>query len=289
MGNTTTVDEEGRWEVRFVDPLVVCARELRGPERAGMVWDEVPPVPFVESLEERVPGAFLVHRLMSEGECKRWIDLSEELGYEDAPLRNMDSTHTRDDYNKAIRNAKRVVLKAPEAYLLPLEHRLAPHRPAQVRLGPALWRPHPSRPLHRTLRFNRYDDGHYFRPHLDAGFAGAPGERTVFTFVLYLNEGFQGGETVFFPGNRRRLHLPPVEGAELRVVPRTGSALVFFQDGEKNFLHEGATVLGDVPKYILRSDLRYVRVPDELEKEEEESVVDSILNAGKAVLDSVMG
>ena len=59
--------------------------------------------------------------------------------------------------------------------------------------------------------------------------------------LLYLSDGFVGGDTLFNDLN-------------LRVIPRTGMALLF----EHLILHEGCAVLGGT-KYVLRSDVMYRR------------------------------
>lgn len=64
--------------------------------------------------------------------------------------------------------------------------------------------------------------------------------------MIYLNEGFEGGETNFYSdGNRFRFG----------VRPRTGSALLFVH----NLFHEGARVVSG-RKYVMRSDVMYRQV-----------------------------
>ena len=59
--------------------------------------------------------------------------------------------------------------------------------------------------------------------------------------MVYLNEGFAGGETRF-------------HDYEVDVVPRTGMALLF----QHRVLHEGCVVTTGT-KYVLRSDVMYRR------------------------------
>jgi len=68
--------------------------------------------------------------------------------------------------------------------------------------------------LNERFRFYRYEPGQYFAPHLDQPFERENGERSEFTFLMYLNDDFAGGHTVF--------HHP-----RLDVHPEAGSALVF--------------------------------------------------------------
>lgn len=47
------------------------------------------------------------------------------------------------------------------------------------------------------LQVLRYQAGEEYRPHLDALPGVAPGQQRVLTFIIYLNEGYEGGETDF--------------------------------------------------------------------------------------------
>ncbi len=86
-------------------------------------------------------------------------------------------------------------------------------------------------------------------------------EKTLMTFILYLSEGFEGGETVFFPGGRQNYWTKPDPKLECKVKPKIGTALIFFQCGEFSPLHEGAPHISPgMYKYILRSDLAYTRL-----------------------------
>lgn len=58
-------------------------------------------------------------------------------------------------------------------------------------------------------------------------------------FLIYLNEGCLGGETLFRQGN-------------LKVSPKMGSAILF----EHQLWHQGAEVESGV-KFVLRSDVVY--------------------------------
>jgi hypothetical protein len=67
--------------------------------------------------------------------------------------------------------------------------------------------------------------------------------------MVYLNGECDGGETVIhFQGDG--LTFP--DGAQLRVKPERGKALVFYH----YLLHEGAPVLAG-RKYVLRTDVMY--------------------------------
>ena len=85
--------------------------------------------------------------------------------------------------------------------------------------------------------------------------------------LLYLNDEFEGGETVLYPGSHASE--TPEEGIpRIAVKPVAGSALCFgqsFKFGRSSVehpydavLHEGVPVAGAGPrKYVLRSDITF--------------------------------
>ncbi len=93
--------------------------------------------------------------------------------------------------------------------------------------------------LKPRMRIYRYEVGQGFGLHHDQSYSGADGQRSQLTFMLYLNSGFEGGQTEF-----------PDHG--ITVVPKTGSVLVF----QHMVLHEGAQVSAGT-KYVLRTDVLF--------------------------------
>jgi hypothetical protein len=59
-------------------------------------------------------------------------------------------------------------------------------------------------PLNKRWRFNKYEKDQFFKPHYDAGYIYSKNEQTILTFIMYLNDGFDGGETTFYPGNLKQ-------------------------------------------------------------------------------------
>jgi hypothetical protein len=145
------------------------------------------------------------------------------------------------------------------------------------------------RGLNARCRFYRYQPNSRdtFRPHRDdsspgAGFLAGSGDRvlrwdafggsraSLLSFLLYLNDDFDGGETTFFP---------PAGGADaaadevVSVRPRQGSVLCFPQTlklsdrdavSDLSPLHEGSPVREHRsdgspprPKHVMRSDVLY--------------------------------
>ncbi|MFT3765239.1 MAG: 2OG-Fe(II) oxygenase [Minicystis sp.] len=93
--------------------------------------------------------------------------------------------------------------------------------------------------VHVPVRVYRYSPGQHFGLHQDQSYFRGDGARSLLTFMVYLNEDFEGGETEF-PEQERT------------IVPRTGEALFF----QHMLLHAGARVLRGT-KLVLRSDVLY--------------------------------
>lgn len=99
--------------------------------------------------------------------------------------------------------------------------------------------------LNERFRYYRYDRGERFNWHLDGAYVRGPFERSMLTLMIYLNEGFSGGETKFAETHR---HI----SSALSVTPRTGTVLIF----PHRLLHTGAEVTAG-RKYVMRTDVMY--------------------------------
>jgi len=91
--------------------------------------------------------------------------------------------------------------------------------------------------LNEQFRFYKYEAGQRFKKHIDGRFKRNEQEESRITFMIYLNEEFEGGETVF---------------EHLSIKPVTGMALCFIHEQK----HEGSPIVSGT-KYALRSDVMY--------------------------------
>jgi hypothetical protein len=183
-----------------------------------------------------VPGdlVFTIEGFLTPEECAQHIATSESGGYDAAPITTSQGPMMRPD----IRNNARVIVDDVDlaAALFP---RLAPHLPARIEGATPIG-------INERFRFYRYDPGQTFAWHTDGYYARPNGERSQLTFMVYLNDGYAGGETNFslrYPG-------------EVSVVPKAGMALLFVH----HLMHEGAR-LREGRKYVLRSDVMYTQPP----------------------------
>ena len=91
--------------------------------------------------------------------------------------------------------------------------------------------------INERLRFYRYDPAQLFEWHRDGYFERANRERSRTTFMIYLNDDFEGGQTSF-------------DGCAIE--PQQGMALFF----DHQLLHKGEPVTSG-RKYVLRTDVMF--------------------------------
>ncbi len=185
--------------------------------------------PYVEgdSLDHSKPLAFMLDSVLTPAECASLIDRIETLGPAAAPITTSAGFVMRPD----IRNNERVMFD-DVALAKDVFDRIAATVPAPLC---------DMQPVGANERFRcyRYLPGQRFAPHYDGAFERNETERSLLTLIVYLNEGFDGGETGFLD-------------FDVTAVPRTGSALLF----QHHMLHEGVSVRAGT-KYVLRSDVMY--------------------------------
>lgn len=179
-----------------------------------------------DSLDHSGPIAFTLDGVLTADECAATIARIDELGPEPAPITTAAGFVMRPD----IRNNTRVIID---------DHALA--RILFDRVAAAVPRLCGMTPVGANERFRcyRYAPGQKFAAHFDGAFVRDDRERSLLTFMVYLNEGFGGGTTAFLD-------------FDVAVAPRTGRALLF----QHRVLHEGCEVTSGV-KYVLRSDVMY--------------------------------
>jgi predicted 2-oxoglutarate/Fe(II)-dependent dioxygenase YbiX len=93
--------------------------------------------------------------------------------------------------------------------------------------------------LFTPLRLYRYAEGQHFGLHQDQSYVRDDACRSLLTFMVYLNEDFEGGTTSF-------------PDRPLEITPAAGKALLF----QHAILHAGGRVTRGT-KLVLRSDVLY--------------------------------
>ena len=180
--------------------------------------------------------AFTLDNVLSGAECEELIKETEDRGYEMALINTGGGNQ---DLRTDIRNSKRCIIDSQDRAGFIWE-RIKSH-------VPQTWKSRPVVGLNERLRFLKYSPGEYFKPHRDGSYRRPDGTETSFiTIQLYLNEGFEGGNTTFmssFNGSSK---------GDVGVIPKIGRILVFQHD----LLHEGSLLVGGT-KYTMRTDVMY--------------------------------
>ena len=185
---------------------------------------------LTQELDTRNPLVVTVDDLLSPAECAELIARIEAAGPTAAPITTNSGFVMRPD----IRNNTRVMFD-DLALARTLFDRVSPHVPERLEGEWSLCG------ANERLRCYRYEAGQYFAPHFDGSFVRSFGERSLLTFMVYLNECEAGGHTGLID-------------LGLEIFPRAGRALLF----NHHLLHEGARVHRGI-KYAVRSDLMYRR------------------------------
>lgn len=176
-------------------------------------------------LNNLTPNIFTIDNFWTQKECIDFISKSEKMGYEPATV----ETEKGHIVVETIRNNNRVIYK--DLFLADkLWQQLRPFAPSNIGNSYAVG-------LNELFRFYKYEIGQEFKKHRDQSFIRNDIEASYYTFMIYLNDDYQGGETTF---------------NNITVQPKQGTALLFFHDLE----HEGSSVKKGV-KYVLRTDIMY--------------------------------
>jgi hypothetical protein len=174
--------------------------------------------------------------LFSAAECAALVEGSARREWLPATVNSADGRVVE----AQLRDSSTAVLRDPPL-AAELYRRVRPHVPARMTTElPSQGRVEMEvTGVHLPLRVYRYEPGQHFGLHQDQSYFGPHGEKSLLTFMVYLNEGFGGGETDF------------PEQHEI-IAPRTGTALLF----QHMLLHAGRRVTTGT-KLVLRSDVLY--------------------------------
>lgn len=162
---------------------------------------------------------------LSREECEVLIDMSEQISYQEAEV----SLSSGAQMMKGLRNNYRVV-HTDTALTAKFWQALKEHCPSEIE-------DHDAVGLNEQFRFYKYESAQRFKRHIDGRFKRNETEESRITFMIYLNDGFEGGETAF---------------DTVTIQPKAGDALCFIHE----LKHEGCPVTSGI-KYALRSDIMY--------------------------------
>ncbi|KAL6355482.1 hypothetical protein LRP88_11075 [Fusarium phalaenopsidis] len=199
-----------------------------------------------------VPGLRVATNVLYPDECKAIIRAGEHVKFlADAPLREDG------DISILAHNFYWVV---DETFHDTLWSRISPFVPASLNGRLA-------RGINRRFRVYRYVPGAEYRCHIDGAwppsgiakddtyiYDNSPAENkqsSLLTFLIYLNEEFEGGETTYFipAAHEGTLNAYPIR-------PVMGGAAIFPHGDTSALLHEGTGVRKGA-KYVIRTEIEY--------------------------------
>ncbi|GIL75923.1 hypothetical protein Vretimale_5604 [Volvox reticuliferus] len=227
-----------------------------------------------------VPGAFVLVGVLSRLECAQIVACAEEMGYTVDPdytfsaaaraaaagsglSASASSAARSGGAGLGERGAAGCVWLADETLQGPLYDRVAHLLPQHLCGGDLAG-------INARWRLYRYDKGAVYRPHVDGAWPGsgikdgryefdAYGDRwSRLTFLVYLNDDFEGGATTFYT--------PAQQGSGCcleahSVRPVAGNILVFpHGDTQGSLVHEGSAVTRG-SKYVIRTEVLYKLAP----------------------------
>lgn len=171
------------------------------------------------------PFLYLIEDFFSEQECNDLIFWSEQKGYEEAKVQ----VYGKEIMVKGVRNNSRVTFIDVDLANRIWE-KFKPYAIEEFGNSSAIG-------LNEFFRFYRYEKDQYFKKHIDGSYVRGIGEASCFTFMIYLNDDFEGGETTF---------------ENHTILPKKGTALIFHHPMK----HAGEEIRSGV-KYALRTDVMY--------------------------------
>ena len=171
----------------------------------------------------------VIDKLLTEEYCNEIIKTGEDIGFTKPKIKTPDGEMVRED----IRNNGSVMIDSEEL-AEELFNKFKDQLPETLDGG---WK---LKGLNEQLKIYKYDVGQQFKMHKDVSYIRNENEKSFLTMLIYLNEGYVGGETYFLDGP---------------ITPETGKCLVF----QQNALHAGMIITEGI-KYAIRTDVMYERV-----------------------------
>jgi hypothetical protein len=190
---------------------------------------------------------FILKNVLTERECEEWIAAAEAQrffanGEQELFAGNRKRATIMDD------GMSDLVWQKLKPYLQPREHDADAHwmydfkGPGHARSGTYV----PYR-VSDLLRFSKYSPGGCFWNHTDTTYVRDEDFVGMLTVLVYLNEGYEGGETTIQERvNERQKHV---------VKPEAGMAFVFHHKQ----VHAGSMVTSGT-KYVARTEVVFKRV-----------------------------
>ncbi|KAG0705898.1 hypothetical protein DFH29DRAFT_904203 [Suillus ampliporus] len=211
-----------------------------------------PEISQKEGLECRVlleDQIMLIDEFLSVEECKRLVKFIDNVPLELTPPKKKGEAE-RVNFRFSVTS----VPFAQKLHSLLLPHLPSFPPPTAARRRPPLGEKRSPHSCNSNIRMYKYTPSQYFGPHYDDSVrdteTGAKSEWIVLVYLTGIEDGIEGGETLFYKDERGKPR-------ETIVAPLTRGTVLLHRHGNECMLHEGSLVRNGT-KYILRSDLMYM-------------------------------
>lgn len=205
-----------------------------------------------------VPGAYQLLNVFSEQECRKLLKTSEELGYlKDAAV----------SLPREIRHNDNVTIVVDDATERLIWQRIE----SLTQQNLAIFDDKKPLGINTRFRFYRYQEGDYFKYHIDGDWPGSKVEGDTLihnaysdryskmTFLILLNDNFEGGDTQFLV-NADQPGKPAKRGdrqAQVNVRTPAGGVLLFPHGHHSLHCLHSSTPITKGVKYIIRTDMLF--------------------------------
>ncbi|KAF9227603.1 hypothetical protein BS17DRAFT_725926 [Gyrodon lividus] len=212
-------------------------------------FPDISPKDFLDCrvlLEDQI---ILIDDFLSPEECKRFVKFIDGLPLELTPPKKKGEAE-RVNYRFSVTS----VSFAGKLHSLLLPHLPSLPHPPSVRRPVYSVQPRLPHLCNSNIRMYKYTPSQHFGPHYDESVKDpATGAKSEWTLLIYLSgveDGIEGGETLFHKDERGR-------PCETIVAPLARGTALLHRHGNECLLHEGSLVRKGT-KYILRSDLMFM-------------------------------
>ncbi|KAF9466291.1 hypothetical protein BDZ94DRAFT_1251606 [Collybia nuda] len=196
-------------------------------------------------LEDQI---LLIDGFLSPAECKNFVKFIDELPLELTPPKKRGEA---DRFNH--RFSVTSLEFAAKLYVTLTPHLPSFPYPISSRRTNASEAPRTPHSCNSNIRVYKYTPLQHFGPHYDDAvrdtITGAKSEWTLLIYLTGVEDGVEGGETVFYKDERGK-------SRETITAPLTRGTALLHRHGQECMLHEGSVVLKG-NKYVLRSDLMF--------------------------------
>ncbi len=198
-----------------------------------------------------------IDNFLLENECQLIIDSAEKVGFEYLKYRNSSRLigfENSGNLTKLIEDRLKT-----ECLLNKINNKKLQSTPYGFGSNYIKW--NKLEPLiNKCYRINKYTNNQEFKFHRDAQYTQSDNVKSSHTLLIYLNDDFDGGNTVFRISKKEYINIGYTISEELDVIgndyidivikPEKGMALLF----DQRLLHAGQ-ILNNGTKYVLRTDL----------------------------------